>query len=64
MEKLTAQEAIDDLEIAIENNNRQMMLDLVAPDDLDIMPDWDDESDHVFEKWDELCDIAMEKLGL
>lgn len=60
MKKYEAEEAIEMLREAIDKRAYYKMLELVSPDDPDILPDWDSVPDSVFEEWDELVDEANE----
>jgi hypothetical protein len=62
--KLTAIQAISRLQDAIWKKDRAKMLDLIAPDDPDYLPDWDLELNYHWEEWDNLVDKAKEILGV
>jgi hypothetical protein len=62
--QMSSEEAIKKIESAIENGDKKAMLELVAPDDLDTLPDWDSEPDYLWEDWENLVDKANSLLGI
>lgn len=62
--QMTSREAIDALESAIKSGNKKKVLELYAPDNSGILPDWDNEPDYIWEEWEQLTEIAEQILGL
>ena len=62
--QMTAPEAIDTMESAIKIGDKKRVLELYSPDDTDILPDWDNEPDYIWEEWKELTEKAEQILGL
>ena len=59
IKKLTVQEAIEQLKVVLKTGNRQEILNVFT----NTLPDWDEESNYVWEDWDNMCDKVMKKLG-
>ena len=64
IEKLSGGQAILSLENAMARRSKKDILDLIAPDDPEMHPDWDNEPDVLFEKWERLCDKAKNFINL
>lgn len=60
--KLTAGDAIRLLTRALEVKSRPMILNLIASDSKELMPDWDKESDATYQAWEELVNQALDFL--
>ena len=54
-----AREIINEMKLAVEQNNRKRMLYLMSPD---IQPNWDETKDKIFEEWDQISDQANDIL--
>lgn len=61
---MTSREAIDAMESAIKSRDKKRVLELYSPDDLDVLPDWDNEPDYIWEEWEELIEKAEQILGI
>jgi len=61
---MTSREAINAIESAIKSGNKKKVLELYAPDNSDVLPDWDNEPDYIWEEWVELIEKAEQILGL
>ena len=64
MKQLTARQAIDKLQNAIAIRDKKQILDLTDPDDRDLLPDWDEEPNHIWEEWSYLLEQTDEILGI
>jgi len=62
--QMTSREAINTLEFALKSQNKNKVLELYAPDNSDVLPDWDNEPDYIWEEWEELIEKAEHFLGL
>lgn len=62
--QMTSREAIEAMESAIKSGDKKKILELYSPDDTDILPDWDNEPDYIWEEWEELTEKAEQILGL
>ena len=62
--QMTSREAINAIESAIKSGNKKKVLELYAPDNSDVLPDWDNEPDYIWEEWVELIEKAEQILGL
>ena len=62
--QMTSREAIDAMESAIKSGDKKKVLELYSPDNSDILPDWDNEPDYIWEEWEELIEKAEQILGL
>ena len=62
--QMTSRQAIDVMELAIKNRDKKKVLELYSPDNSDILPDWDNEPDYIWEEWEELTEKAEKILGL
>jgi len=62
--KLTARQAIASMQNAIESKNKKDILNLYSPDNLDILPDWHNEPDYIWEEWQGLIEKAEQILGI
>ena len=62
--QMTSREAIDAFESAIKSGNKKKVLELYSPDNLDVLPDWDNEPDYIWEEWEELIEKVEQILGL
>jgi len=62
--QMTSREAIDAMESAIKSGDKKKVLELYSPNNSDILPDWDDEPDYIWEEWEELTEKAEQILGL
>jgi len=64
MTQMTSREAIDALDYAIKSGNKKKVLELYAPDNSDVLPDWDNEPNYIWEEWEELIEKAEQLLRL
>lgn len=62
--QMTSLQAIDALESAIKSRDKKKVLELYAPDNSDILPDWNNEPDYIWEEWEELTEKAEQILEL
>lgn len=62
--QMSSREAIEAMEHAINSRNKKKVLELYAPDNSDILPDWDIEPDYIWEEWEDLTRKAEDILGL
>lgn len=62
--QMTSRQAIDAMESAIKSGNKKKVLEIYSPDDSDILPDWDNEPDYIWEEWEQLTEKAEHILGL
>lgn len=62
--QMTSRQAIDAMESAIKSENKKKVLELYSPENTDILPDWDEEPDYIWEEWEELIDKAEQILEL
>lgn len=58
--KLTASNAIEQLEEAIKTKNRPLIVHILAHENSDNLPEWDDEPDHIFNEWEALVEKGLE----
>ncbi len=62
--QMTSREAIEALESAIKSGNKKKVLELYSPDNSDVLPDWDNEPDYIWEEWEGLIEKAEQILGI
>lgn len=60
----TSQFIINELKSAIRDNNKQRALELISPDDIDSLPDWDQEPERIWEEYDETLERALNHFNL
>jgi hypothetical protein len=56
--QMTSQEAIGAMQSAIKSGDKNKALELYSPDNPDILPDWDNEPDYIWEEWEQLTEKA------
>jgi len=52
------------LNLQLKVESKKKVLELYAPDNSDVLPDWDNEPDYIWEKWEVLIQKAEQILGL